>query len=146
MQANGKVEQITRSVSKGVTENIDDQVALIKNFGINGDAHGKKGSRQLSLMTASTAEKLEQVREQGLCTKRFKANMIISDVDKSLLQIGAGIAINEAQLEITEMGKTCFGCQLSEKNLYCPLVEDVIFAAVSEGGIIQKGDKFKISL
>lgn len=146
MQANGMIEQITRSVSKGVSENLKGQVALIKDFGIAGDAHGKKGARQLSLMTKIVARQLDQVRDQGLCTKRFKANIIISDVDKSFLQVGAVIVINGAQLEITEMGKTCFGCHLSENNLFCPLVDDVVFAAVCEEGVIQQGDKFYIKL
>ncbi|WKY43462.1 hypothetical protein Q5O14_12535 [Eubacteriaceae bacterium ES2] len=146
MNNTGMILQITRSLKKGETEKIEQTVGLIKDFGIENDAHGKKGSRQISLMTKKNAGALADVREDGLCTRRFNENILISNVDKNLLRPGARICFKNAQLEITEIGKTCFGCVLSESNQYCPLVEDVIFAAVCEEGIIKVGDLFEINI
>jgi MOSC domain-containing protein YiiM len=142
----GIILQIKRSVKKGVTEIIDQPVGLIKDFGIEKDAHGKKGKRQLSLMTKRNAESLAQVRDQGLCTQRFNENILISDVDKDLLRPGVRICFKTAQIEITEIGKTCFGCDLSDTHQFCPLVDDVIFAEVCEEGIIKVGDIFEINI
>ncbi|WKY46845.1 hypothetical protein Q5O24_10805 [Eubacteriaceae bacterium ES3] len=142
----GNIVQITRSISKGVTEDLYKPVRLIKDFGIQNDFHGKKGSRQLSLMTKSVAGSLGEVREQGLCTKRFIANILISDVDKRDLQVGAIICFEQAEIEITESGKQCFGCALSETGQYCPLVDDVIFAEVKKEGLIKQGDYFEIKI
>ncbi|MGD9473992.1 MAG: hypothetical protein AB7V37_03175 [Eubacteriaceae bacterium] len=142
----GIILQIKRSIKKGVTEIIDQPVVLIKAFGIEKDAHGKKGNRQLSLMTKKNADALANVRDQGLCTQRFNENILISDVDKDLLQPGVRICFKTAQIEITEIGKTCFGCDLSDTHQFCPLVDDVIFAEVCEEGIIKVGDIFEINI
>ncbi|MDI3536331.1 MAG: hypothetical protein PWP16_536 [Eubacteriaceae bacterium] len=146
MENTGIILQIKRSIKKGATEIIDQPVALIKDFGIEKDAHGKKGSRQLSLMTKINADAMTGIRDLGLCTQRFNENIMISDVDKDLLQPGARISFENAQIKITEVGKTCFGCVLSETNQFCPLVDDVIFAAVCEEGIIKVGDRFEINI
>ena len=146
MENTGIILQIKRSIEKGVTEIIDQPVGLIRDFGIEKDAHGQKGNRQLTLMTKINADALANVRDQGLCTQRFNENILISDVDKDLLRPGARICFKTAQIEITEIGKTCFGCDLSETHQFCPLVDDVIFAAVCEEGIIKVGDRFEINI
>ena len=62
----------------------------------------------------------------GLCMKRFHADIITNNIDYSTLNIGDIITINDKKIRLTKIGKSCFKeCKLENKP--CLLSKNVAF-------------------
>ena len=94
---------------------------------------GEVNLRQISLMAG---ELLPEIRlENGLCTKRFYADIETERLDYSNLSVGNVFSIGDVSLQITGKGKRCFeDCPLRKEGKQCQLVHSVAFARVVRGG------------
>ena len=66
---------------------------------------------------------------KGLCTKKFKADVVVDGLSK--YKLGDEITINNEKCHITELGKRCFfgECDLYKENdSSCRLKDGVAFA------------------
>ena len=109
--------------------------------GLVGDINGKCGNRQVSILLITHKKDLNMEHE-GLCTKRFYANIIIECLNINRLHIGQEIIIGDTVQEITTIGKRCFSqCNLIRLNKPCLLSTNVIFTRIIEPGIIRVGDE-----
>ena len=65
----------------------------------------------------------------GLCMKKFHADIITSDIDYLSLNVGDIIDVNGKKIRLTKVGKSCFSeCILDNKP--CPLSKNVAFGEV----------------
>lgn len=149
----GKVFSINVSKIKGVPKIPVFAAKLIENFGVEGDAHGEQGIRQVSLLA------IESIKKQNACPK-VKNNgepLLPGDFAENIttqglvgahcnvlnrLKIGDMFRIGtDAVIEISKIGKECHKyCAIYYKTGDCIMPREGIFGKVIKGGIISKGD------
>lgn len=136
-----KVEKIYYK-DKQSSEIISDKVKLISGYGIDGDIHGGRPGRNVSIMFETSRLKVSSTPIKGLCTSRFKENITLSGI--AHLKIGDIISIENCKIKITQIGKKCFNeCELFKNKMPCYLNE-VIFGEVMVSGELEIGDEVLI--
>ena len=110
---------------------------LIKGAGPRGEIHGK---HQAGLWNEEDRVRLEPLKEQALCAKRFYANIIADRFDIPL-NGGDMLLAGNAAFQVENEGKRCFGeeCQLFRSGISCPL-HSCRYLTVEIGGVIAEGD------
>ena len=147
----GKIFSINQSKKKGVIKTSMEKARLIEDFGLEGDAHGGPGIRQLSLLA------IESIKRQSECPKArkkgislgpgdFAENITTQGLDLANLKIGNRLKIGTATiLEISKIGKECHKyCAIYYKIGDCIMPREGIFAKVVKGGEISVGDEIEV--
>ncbi len=140
----GKVIATNISEKKGTAKQNVGSVKLIKEFGIEGDAHAGKWHRQVSLLSY---EKIEDFRARGAKVDdgAFGENLIIEGFDFKELPVGTRFKCNDVILEMTQIGKECHhGCAIFQTMGDCIMPREGVFARVLQGGEIHTGDIINI--
>lgn len=138
----GKIRAVCISEAKGTVKKDIGSCRIIKDYGLEGDAHAGS-SRQVSLLSI---EKVDRFREKtggkvDLPAGVFGENLLVEGYDLSLCPAGAVFKCNEVVLEITQIGKKCHsGCEISKITGECIMPSEGVFARVLEGGTISNGD------
>jgi len=138
------VIKLYKSVAKGQTVSLEPSAFFIKDFGIEGDRHGGKDLRQVSFFGIESIQRMEQLHLSGLCTKRFNENVITENIELYKLPVGSLLKIGDTVQKITQVGKKCFGCEITASQQICPLANEVVFTAVIKGGLVKIGDTIEI--
>lgn len=136
----GTVMAVCTSSAKGTAKENVGQARLIENFGLEGDAHGGNWHRQVSLLSK---EKIEEFKALGVSVKDgdFGENLVVSGIDFSSLPVGTVFQLNEAVLEMTQIGKECHhGCAIAQAVGKCIMPTEGVFAKVIKGGTVKVGD------
>ena len=136
----GKIVAICMSTKKGIQKQEIEEISLIENFGLEGDAHGGDWHRQVSLLSY---EKIEEFRKKGADIElgAFGENLIVSGYDFRNLAVGTRFQCGEAVLEMTQIGKECHShCEIYKRMGECIMPREGVFAIVLHGGTIRKGD------
>jgi MOSC domain-containing protein YiiM len=136
-----KILSINISKKKGTVKTPVESATLIENFGLEGDAHAGKWHRQVSMLSKSSIDKMEKL---GLNLKYgdFAENITVDGVEVYKLPVGTKVRINEAFLEITQIGKECHsGCAIAQQVGKCVMPQEGIFLKVLKGGRISVGDE-----
>lgn len=131
-----EIVSLNVSLEKGVPKSPVKRITLVKDHGVEGDAHAGPGIRQVSLLSS---EDIVKFQEKGAIVKYgdFAENITTKGIDLGSLTIGSRITINDAVLEITQIGKTCHkGCAIMQKVGECIMPKRGVFARVVEGGEI----------
>lgn len=121
-------------------ENYPSSIYLTREVGIKEDKKSSKKGRNLSFIFKDDREKIDKIN--GLCTKRFNANIIIDgNMD---ISIGDIIVIDKAKIIVTSISKRCFeGCNIeSILKSRCPL-KNIFYGDVVEEGEIKINSKLK---
>ena len=140
----GKVVAVNVSKKKGTKKSNIGKAKILKNFGLEGDAHAGNWHRQVSLLAQ---ESIEKMRSLGLVLSPgdFAENITTSGIDLLALSVGTKIKIGNVLLEITQKGKEChLGCEIRKLVGDCIMPREGIFAKVLEGGEIQVGDEIEV--
>ncbi|MFI3210434.1 MAG: MOSC domain-containing protein [Peptostreptococcaceae bacterium] len=135
-----KVLAICISEKKGTGKYEIDEARLIKDFGIENDAHGGNWHRQISLLGF---EKIDDFRSRGANVDfgAFGENLVIEGIELEKLPIGQQIKIGETLLEVTQIGKECHTrCAIFYQVGDCIMPRNGIFAKVIEEGTIRVGE------
>lgn len=141
----GVIVSINISQKKGVVKTPVEEAVLIRNQGIDGDAHQNFGSRQVSLLMVESIEKMErELSPQGnlkLPPGSFAENITTQGLDLSTVKTGDELIINgQVRLRISQIGKECHtGCAISKITGECIMPTEGIFCEVIDGGKIRKG-------
>lgn len=146
MSEKGKLLAICISEKKGTQKHRVDEAVLLENWGIEGDAHGGKWHRQVSLLSF---EKIEEFREKGAQIEfgAFGENLVVEGFDFRKLPVGTVFGIGEALLELTQIGKECHShCEIYKVMGDCIMPREGVFAKVLKGGRIQPGDEVVMTL
>ena len=143
----GKIFSINFSAAKGVPKEQAQTALLVKDHGIQGDAHGGTPVRQVSLLD------MESVRLQIADAKAKKAtvqirpgiyaeNITTEGIALAALKLGDKLRVGKtAVLQISKIGKECHSrCAIYHQVGDCIMPRKGIFAEVLEGGEIAVGD------
>ncbi len=136
------IEAICISKKKGMVKKPVDLASFQVGFGIEGDAHGGKWHRQVSLLAG---ESIDRVKEKlpSLKDGAFAENIITRGLGLSSVSVGDSIHIGtDIILEITQIGKKCHndGCVIKKATGDCIMPKEGIFAKVIQGGEAKAGE------
>lgn len=140
----GRVLGICISEKRGTQKTEIAEADIVKGWGIEGDAHGGKWHRQISLLSF---EKIEDFRAKGADVKfgAFGENLIIEGFDLGKLPVGTRFRIEDVILELTQIGKECHShCEIYKKMGDCIMPREGVFTEVVAGGHIKVGDTVKL--
>ena len=137
----GKVLAVNISEDKGTKKTNVQSCSLLKDFGLEGDAHGGPWHRQVSLLAN---ESIEKMRAKGLMVGYgdFAENITTEGIDLVHLPIGTEVRIgNSVILRVTQIGKECHErCAIYYQAGDCVMPKEGIFARVLRGGTVRPGD------
>lgn len=142
----GIIKAICISEKRGTQKQQVEKARLLPDFGIEGDAHGGKWHRQVSLLSY---EKTEEFKAKGadIVPGAFGENLLVEGYDFRKLPVGTRFQCGEAWLELTQIGKECHThCQIYHKMGECIMPTQGVFARVIHGGEIQVGDEMEMIL
>ena len=137
-----KIVSLAVSKKKGTRKTITDQVSVIEDFGIEGDAHAGKWHRQVSFLSS---ESIESAKMKGLDVTfgDFAENIATQGIDWKSVPVGTKVKLGDTVVvEITQIGKECHKkCAIYYQAGDCIMPREGIFAKVLKGGTIACGDK-----
>ena len=134
-----EVVAVCISKEKGQRKTPVEAVELRENHGIVGDAHAGDWHRQVSLLAA---ESIGKMRALGLDVDSgdFAENITTSGIDLVALPIGTRLAVGDAVIEVTQIGKECHNrCAIYYQAGDCVMPKEGIFAKVIKGGTVSAG-------
>lgn len=137
----GKILAICISEKKGTQKKAVDHGLLLPDWGIQGDAHGGKWHRQVSMLSF---EKIEAFRAKGADVDfgAFGENLVVEGFDLSSVPVGTCFRIGEAVLKLTQIGKECHThCAIYKAMGDCIMPREGVFTEVIRGGEIRPGDE-----
>ncbi|MCI6092879.1 molybdopterin-binding protein [bacterium] len=140
----GEIKAICISERRGTQKKEIPEAQILEDWGIEGDAHGGKWHRQISLLAV---EKIEEFRARGaeIDYGAFGENLIVEGYDLRTLPVGTRFRIGEVLLELTQIGKECHShCEIYKKMGDCIMPREGVFTEVLYGGHIQKGDQIEM--
>src|SRR5512136_765772 len=141
----GKVLAVNISENKGTKKNNIQSCALVKDFGLKGDAHAGPWHRQVSLLAN---ESIEKMRAKGLKVGYgdFAENITTQGVDLVHLPIGTEIRIgNSVLLRVSQIGKVCHDrCAIYYQAGDCVMPREGIFVRIVEPGDVKVGDTVEV--
>jgi MOSC domain-containing protein YiiM len=137
----GRILAVCISERKGERKKEIGLGLLIKNFGLQGDAHAGDWHRQISLLGD---ESIDKMRRLGLKVGvgDFAENLTIIGINLPALPIGTRLRVGAtALLEVTQIGKECHQhCAIYEQAGDCVMPREGIFARVLCGGPVGRDD------
>jgi MOSC domain-containing protein YiiM len=141
----GRVLAVNISEDKGTKKTNVHSCALLKDFGLKGDAHAGPWHRQVSLLAN---ESIEKMKAKGLNVGYgdFAENITTKGVDLVHLSVGTEIRIgNSVLLRVTQIGKECHTrCAIYYQAGDCVMPKEGIFAEVMSEGEVKVGDEIII--
>lgn len=134
-----KIVAICKSEKKGTAKKRIDEINLIENFGLEGDAHGGNWHRQVSLLDF---QKINDFNKEGgnVVFGDFGENLVIEGIEVDKLPIGQKLQVGDAILEVTQIGKKCHNeCEIFHRVGRCIMPVYGTFARVLKSGHIEEG-------
>lgn len=120
-------------------------VKVIKDFGIEGDAHAGINHRQISIIDADEVQKVKE-KYSEIEHGAFGENFIIKGVDLKKVAPGSVLTLGEeVKVEVTQIGKLCHDrCAIFVRVGECPMSSEGVFGRVLKGGVVKPDDKVKV--
>jgi len=136
-----KIVSIAISRKKGTRKTCIDEVDLVENHGLDGDAHAGDWHRQVSFLAA---ESIDRSREGGLDVSfgDYAENIATTGIDWKAQPLGARFRLGDtAVVEVTQIGKECHKkCAIFYQAGDCIMPKEGVFARVLTGGTIRVDD------
>ena len=141
----GRIVAVSTSHRKGQKKSNLSEGELLEDKGFAGDAHAGDWHRQVSLLAM---ESIAKIRDKGIdvAPGDFAENITTSGIEIWQLELGTRLAVgNEAELEITQIGKECHDrCAIYHQVGDCVMPREGIFARVVRGGKVKPGDTIRV--
>ena len=131
------VTSVNISTAKGTRKNEVPLIRLVRDHGIEGDAHAGNWHRQISMLAEESVDTM-----RAACSLPLTAG----GIDLKALPVGTRLRIGEAEVEVTQIGKRCHndGCAIQRAAGHCVMPTEGIFVIVIREGIVRKGDPIEI--
>ena len=130
-----KIVSLATSRKKGTPKTPVSEVSLVREHGIEGDAHAGPWHRQVSFLAS---ESIEKARKKGLDVTfgNFAENIATEGIDWEAVPVGTRLDLGDsARVEITQKGKVCHNkCAIYYMAGDCIMPREGIFARVRRGG------------
>ncbi len=140
MSNKGKVISVNISMEKGTIKKPVPEILIYKN-GIINDAHAGAWHRQVSLLSQEDIELFAKAIDREIAPGEFAENITVAGMDLNKAFILDRFRINEAELEVTQIGKECHGdsCAVFQQTGKCVMPKKGIFCRVVKPGKIKPG-------
>lgn len=136
----GTVVAVCISPRKGTPKDPVRKALLAAGRGLAGDAHAGPGERQVSILAHGDIEDFKR-RVPDLAPGAFGENLVLDGLDLGALGPGSRLAVGDAELEITRLGKDCHhDCEIRRRAGDCIMPRRGLFAVVVRGGEVAAGD------
>lgn len=142
----GVVKAICISDIRGVEKRAIEEGHFLLDFGIEGDAHGGKWHRQVSLLSY---DKVKAFNERGaqVGDGAFGENLVVEGIDFRSLPVGTKLYAGSAAFVMTQIGKECHShCAIYHRVGECIMPKEGVFAEVTKEGVIRPGDVMYMEL
>jgi MOSC domain-containing protein YiiM len=137
----GRIVAISISDRKGERKHNVQEASLIKDCGLENDAHAEGGLRQVSLLMD---ESIERMQSQGVDVSHgdFAENIVTKGLDLSTLKLDDIIRVgSKGKMKVTMIGKECITpCRIYYQVGYCIMPKEGVFCIVLEADRIKVGD------
>ena len=130
----GKILAVCISKQKGTLKTAVDKGLMIKDFGLEHDAHAGKWHRQISLLAVEAVRAFEEKYNFKVPAGAFGENLLVEGIDLKNLPIGTRLKVNDILLEIH------LGCNIQKQTGECIMPNEGVFAIVLNGGEIKAQD------
>jgi molybdopterin adenylyltransferase len=142
----GRVLHVCTSEQKGTTKQCVPSITLRPDHGVVGDAHAGDWHRQVSLLDNAD---IDSMRAKGVDLQpgAFGENIVAEALPLETLGIGSRLALGEAELELSQIGKVCHQrCAIYHRTGDCIMPRLGVFAEVVRGGEVAPGTQIDVSL
>jgi MOSC domain-containing protein YiiM len=141
----GRIVAVSVSGRKGVVKHNVDQARLLKEHGLEGDAHAEGGIRQVSLLALESIDKMRAAGAQ-VNPGDFAENLTTEGLEVCALPVGTRLRVgSEVEVEVTQIGKACHkGCAIRELVGDCIMPREGIFVRVLKEGLVKPGDVIEV--
>jgi MOSC domain-containing protein YiiM len=140
-----KIVSIAISRKKGTRKTIVPEALLVRDHGLQGDAHAGPWHRQVSFLAS---ESIEKARGRGLNVDfgDFAENIATEGIDWPGIPVRTRLKLGEsAVVEITQIGKECVNkCAIYYQAGDCIMPREGVFARVLTEGTIRNGDPISV--
>jgi len=140
----GAVAFVCVSDRRGIPKHAVERARLISDHGIEGDSHAGSWHRQVSLLDGTDIDGMRSA-ELELEPGAFGENLVVRGVDLAALGMGSRLAVGEAELVISQVGKVCHSrCAIYVRAGDCIMPRRGLFARVVIGGEVAPGDPVEV--
>lgn len=141
-----KILAVCVSEKKGTQKHEAPEILLKAGHGIVGDAHAGSWHRQVSLLGAESAAKVQERVSFRLAPGAFAENILTEGICLYELPVGTRLRLGpDAVCEVTQIGKECHNdCAIRKAAGDCVMPREGIFARVLKGGPVKPGDELEI--
>jgi MOSC domain-containing protein YiiM len=143
--SDGRIIAVSISLKKGVKKTNILLGNLIRNYGLENDAHAGDWHRQVSLLAV---ESVSKIRKKGLDVNPgdFAENITTQGIKLWELAVGTRLKLGKnALVEITQIGKECHDrCAIYKQVGDCVMPREGIFVKVIKEGTIRPDDDIQI--
>ena len=140
-----KIVSLATSLKKGTRKTTVEELRLVEDHGVEGDAHAGPWHRQVSFLAA---EQITGCIEQGLNVDfgAFAENIASEGVDWKTLPVGTQVELgDEVTVEITQIGKECHKkCAIFYQAGDCIMPREGVFGRVLKSGMVRVGDAIRV--
>ena len=146
MNMKGTVRAVCVSPARGTAKKPVEKIVMVKDFGIEGDAHAGSWHRQVSLLSFDRVADFNR-RGGGVTDGDFGENILVEGIDLRNLPVGSIIKAGTATLRLTQIGKDCHSqCAIRRRVGDCIMPREGVFAEVLSGGEVRPGDGVEAAL
>jgi MOSC domain-containing protein YiiM len=135
----GKVLSVNISEIKGIVKDSIDEVNVIENWGLEGDAHAGNWHRQVSIFPVEALAKVPAEKREEVLNAGYTENFTISGLSLEKLKEGVIVKIGEAEVLITQVGK-----EHKEHGRPYIVSREGRFGKAIKGGKVKTGDEVSI--
>lgn len=141
----GKVISVNISDKKGEKKHGIDKCMLIKDMGLENDAHAGFMHRQVSLLAKESIQKIKDLGIDVDCGD-FAENLTTEGIELFTLPIGTKFKVGDnIILRVTQIGKECHArCAIFQQVGDCVMPREGIFTEVLTEGEIKTGDEIEV--
>lgn len=144
MNLKGTIRAVCVSPEKGTVKRPVKSAVLIRDFGIENDAHAGKWHRQVSLLSYESVTEFNR-KGGGVTDGDFGENLLTEGIDLKNLPVGSVLKAGSATLRLTQIGKECHSdCEIRQRTGDCIMPREGVFAEVLEGGEVRPGDALTV--
>lgn len=137
----GVIRAVCISGKKGEQKHAVEEVELLPDHGIVGDAHAGNWHRQVSLLSTESVAKVQEKIPFKLAPGAFAENILLEGICLYELPVGTRMKLGTALCEVTQIGKVCHNdCAIRKAAGDCVMPREGIFVKVLTAGRAKAGD------
>ena len=143
--ATARILAVCISEKKGEQKHPMEEIDLVPELGIPGDAHAGNWHRQVSLLGAESVAKVQAHISFPLTAGAFAENILCEGICLYKLSVGTKLRIGTAVGQVTQIGKECHNdCAIRKASGDCVMPREGIFVKILQEGKARAGDSIAV--